>query len=231
MTDLTVDIRDLLFNVNDADDPTPRQLPTIFQDIVGQLNARELSYAVLGHIALARYERARYVKDIEIVVRLNANDYRLAAVLAEETRQRFALYMDRHSRANAITLSLRSCLSPVEEGLLTEAFICTWLGITVRLASPEHLLWFWCHSSTLEHHVDAAALIRGDAVDLQRVQSLLREADNFEETGQERLRSAIGEAVLTSEFSFSRYMEERRARLKPDQVPVWRLRNQAEKDG
>lgn len=43
-----------------------------------------------------------------------------------------------------------------------------------------------------------------------------------------RLRLAIGDAVLTSEFSFSCYMEERRARLKPDRVPVWRLRDPAD---
>lgn len=226
MANLSVDIQDLLVNVNDLDDPTPRQLPKIFQHIVGCLNARELSYAVLGHIALARYERPRYVKDIEIVVRSRADEYRHATVLAEETRQRFAPYMDRRSRANAINLSLRPCLGPVEEGLLAEAVVCTWLGAEVRLASPEHLLWFWCRSRAFEHYVDAAALIQGGAVDLQRIQSLLREADDFEETAQERLRLAIGEAVLVSEFSFSRYMEERRARLNPDRIPVWRLRSQ-----
>lgn len=231
MVGSSTDIEALLVNVIDPDDPTPRQLPAIFQDIVGRLNAQGLSYAVMGRIALARYERARYVSDIEIVAALEDYAPEHVATLVHETRARFAPYMDRHTRANAINLSLRACHGPMEKRLLTEAATCTWFGIPARLATPEHLLWFWCLSDVPDHHVDAVALIQGGAVDLQCVQSLLREADDIEESAQVRLRLAIGEAVLASEFCFSRFMEERRARLRPDRIPVYRLLRQTKREG
>ncbi|MEA1835140.1 hypothetical protein U8607_23930 [Methylobacterium durans] len=227
----SADIEALLVNVNDPDDPTPQQLPAIFRDIVGRLNALGLPYAVLGHIALARHEQARCVSDIEIVAALGADGPERAAALARETRERYALYMDQHTRSHAITLSLRPCSSPTETQLLAEADTCTWFGIEARLASAEHLLWHWCCSDALAHRADAAVLIRAAPVDLQRVLRLLRGAEDAEESAQMRLRLAIGEAALTSEFSFSRYMEERRARLKPDRVPVRRLRVSADPDG
>lgn len=227
----SADIEALLVNVNDPDDPTPRQLPAIFRDILGRLNALGLPYAVLGHIALTRHEQGRFVNDIEIVVALGADGPERAAALVWETCERHAPYMERRTCPNAITLSLRPCSSPTETQLLTEASTCTWFGIEARLASAEHLLWHWCRSDSPAHQADAAALIRAAPVNLQRVLRLLSGDDDPEESAQMRLRLAIGEAVLTSEFSFSHYMEERRARLKPDRVPVRRLRVSADPDG
>ena len=80
----------------------------------------------------------------------------------------------------------------------------------------------WCRSESTDHHADAAALIAGGTVDLYRVHGLLRETDDVEETGQMRLRLAIGDAVLSTTFSFSRFMSERRDRLDPSYVSVWR---------
>lgn len=222
------DIEALLVNVNDLDDPTPRQLPVIFRDIIERLNAQGLAYAVLGHIALARYERARYVSQIELVAALGADGPERAAALVHETHARFAPFMDRRSRANAISLSLRPCSSPTELQLLKEAPTCIWFEIEARLASPEHLLWHWCCSNELTHRADAAALIQADPVDLLRVLRLLRETDDAEESAQKRLRLAIGDAVLASEGSFSRYMYERRAKLTPDRVPAWRRNRDAD---
>ncbi|GJE53812.1 hypothetical protein [Methylobacterium thuringiense] len=216
MADSSVDLEDLLVNVCDPDDPTPRQLLVIFQDIVARLNAQGLSYAVLGRIALANYAEPQYVSEIEIVAALHEIEPEHTATLVHQTRAQFAMHMDQRTRTNAISLSLRNCTGLVETKLLTEATTCTWLGITTRLASPEHLLWLWCLSHAPDHGADAVALIRGNAVNLQRVQSLLREVDDVEEIAQGRLRMAIGEAVLATEFSFSRYMEERRSCLKPD---------------
>ena len=230
MAGSSADLEGLLVNVNDPNDPTPRQLIAVFQDIVGRLNAQELSYAVLGRIALSYYAVPQYVSDIEIVAALDETESGHAAPLVQETRAGFATYMDRRTRTNAIGLSLRACSGPIEKSFLAESTTCTWLGIAAQLASPEHLLWLWCLSSVPDHHVDAAALIRGSAVDLQRVQSLLGAADDAEEAAQDRLRTAIGEAVLVSEFSFSRFMEERRARLKPNWVPVHQLLKKSKKE-
>ncbi|MGU3667191.1 hypothetical protein ACLBX9_23635 [Methylobacterium sp. A49B] len=75
------------------------------------------------------------------------------------------------------------------------------------------------------HHArghSPSALIAGGTVDLYHVQDLLRGTDDVEEVGQRRLRTAIGDAVLSTTFSFSRFMSERRARLDPSYVPVWR---------
>jgi hypothetical protein len=80
----------------------------------------------------------------------------------------------------------------------------------------------WCRSDAIDHHADAAALIAGGTVDLYRVQGLLRETDDLEVSGQTRLRLAIGDAVVSTTFSFSRLMSERRARLDPNRAPVWR---------
>ncbi|MBE7200778.1 MAG: hypothetical protein INR70_23655, partial [Parafilimonas terrae] len=97
-----------------------------------------------------------------------------------------------------------------------------WFDVSARLASAEHLLWLWCHLDGVDHPADASALIAGGTVDLYRVQNLLRETDDVEEAGQKRLRLAIGDAVLSATSSFSRFMAERRARLDPTYVPVWR---------
>jgi hypothetical protein len=223
MASSSADIEALLVNVRDLDDPTPRQLPAIFRDIVARLHEQGFNYAVLGRIALAHYERARYVSDIEIVVDANGVEFAQATALAGKTRESFASYMDRSTRLNAIGLSLRQCLGPTEEALLAQATTCAWFETQARLASPEHLLWFWCLSDALDHHADADALIRGAEVDLCRVQCLLREVDDADESAQTRLRLALGNAVLGSESSFSRYMEERRARLEPNRIPIWKL--------
>lgn len=218
----SADIEALLVDVNDLSNPTPGQLPAIFRDIVGRLDAGGYTYAVLGHVALALHERPRFVRAIEIVADLDADRRERGAELERATRARFAAHLDPSLCAKPISLMLRPCVCPLEAGLLSEAITCPWFGVPARLASAEHLLWLWCRSDAIKHHVDAAALIAGGTVDLYRVQGLLRETDDLAETGQTRLRLAIGDAVLSTTSSFSRYMDERRARLDPRYVPVWR---------
>ena len=177
---------------------------------------------MLGRIALTLHERARFVTAIEIVAELGPDGPQRAAALVRATQQRFALFMDPGQNAKPISLTLRPCACATEAQLLTEANVCPWFEITARIASAEHLLWLWCRSDHLDHHVDASALIGGGAVDLYRVTRLLRETDDDEEAGRTRLRLAIGDAVLASECTFSRYQEEKRKRLKPGYVPIWR---------
>lgn len=218
----SADIEALLVDINDPSNPTPGMLPAIFRDIVGQLNAEGYPYAVVGRIALTMHEQARYVGVIEIVADLSADGRKRAADLVQATRVRFAAHMDPMLSLRPIEVSLRPCACETEAGLLAKAITCPWFDIPARLASAEHLLWLWCHFEAPDHAMNAAALIAGGTVDLYRVQSLLRETDDLEETGQTRLRLAIGDAVLSTTSSFSRYMSERRARLDPYHVPVWR---------
>lgn len=222
----SAEIEALLVDVNDPDNPTPGMLPAIFRDIVGRLEAEGHAYAVLGHVALALHERARFVGEIEIVADFDVDWREHAANLVQATRARFAAHMEPSLCAKPISLTLRPCACPLEARLLAEAITCPWFGIPARLASAEHLLWLWCRSDAFAHHVDAAALIAGGTVDLYRVQGLLRETDDGEESGQTRLRLAIGDAVLSTTSSFSRYMDERRARLDPYRVPVWRMQRE-----
>lgn len=219
----STDIEALLVDVTDPDNPTPGMLPAIFRDIVGQLDAAGLAYAVVGRIALTLHEQARFVGDIEIVADLEPDGGEHATKLVQATQARFAAHMDPQLCRKPIDLTLRPCTDAIEAELLAEALTRPWFGVQARLASAEHLLWLWCHTEAADHAMNASALIAGGTVDLRRVQGLLREADDVEESGQRRLRLTIGDAVLTTTSSFSRFMAERRARLDPNQVPVWQL--------
>lgn len=218
----SADIEALLVDGNDPDNSTPKTLPAIFRDIVGRLDAAGLPYAVVGRIALTLHKRARYVDTIEIVADLGGNKLDQATACVAATRKQFAPVMDEAHCAKPISLSLRPCKNSVETSLLAEATLCPWFGVQARIASAEHLLWFWCGSEVFGHLVDASALIDGSTVDLQRVQALVRKTDDDLENSQTRLRLAIGEAVLSTTFSFSRVMEERRAKLDPSYVLVWK---------
>lgn len=219
----SADIEALLVDVTDPGNPTPGMLPAIFRDIVGRLDAAGLAYAVVGRIALTLHEQARFVGDIEIVADLEPDGGEHAAKLVQATRVRFAAYMGPHLCRCPIVLTLRPCTGATEAGLLDEAITRPWFGVPARLASAEHLLWLWCRTEAPDHAMNAAALIAGGMVDLYRVQRLLGETDDVETSGQRRLRLAIGDAVLSTTSSFSRFMTERRARLDPNQVPVWQL--------
>lgn len=216
------DIEALLVDCRDLSNPTPGMLPAIFRDIVGRLDAEGYAYAVVGRIALTLHEQARYVSVIEIVADLGADGQARAADLVEATRARFAAHMDPKLCLWPIEVTLRPCVCATEVVLLAKAITRPWFGVPARLASAEHLLWLWCHSDGIDHQADASALIAGGSVDLYRVQDLLRETDDVEEAGQRRLRLAIGDAVLSATSSFSRFMAERRTRLDPTYVPVWR---------
>ncbi|MDP4006323.1 hypothetical protein [Methylobacterium sp. NEAU K] len=218
----SADIEALLVDVNDPSNLTPGMLPAIFRDIVGELDAEGCAYAVVGRIALTLHEQARFVRAIEIVADLGADGRERAADLERATRARFLAHMDPKLCPRPIEVTLRPCACATEAGLLADAITRPWFGVPSRLASAEHLLWLWCRSDAIDNHADAAALIAGGAVDLYRVQGLLRETDDLEESGQTRLRLAIGDAVLSTTFSFSRFMSERRAGLDPNYVPVWR---------
>lgn len=222
----SADIEALLVDVTDPDNPTPGMLPAIFRDIIGRLDAAGLTYAVVGRIALALHEQARFVGDIEIAADLDPDGGEHAAKLVQATRVRFAAHMDPDVCRKPIGLMLRSCSCATEAGLLAEAITRPWFGVRARLATAEHLLWLWCHTESLDHAMNASALIAGGTVDLHRVQSLLRETDDVEESGQRRLRLAIGDAVLSTTSSFSRFMAERRAQLNPDRRPIWRLQSE-----
>lgn len=223
MGNSSADIEALLVDVNDPDNPTPGMLPAIFRDIVGRLDAVGLAYAVVGRIALTLHEQARFVGDLEIVADLDPEGCDQAAKLVRATRTKFAEHMDPQRCRLPIALTLRPCTGATEAGLLAEALTRPWFGMPARLASAEHLLWLWCRTDAPDHAMNASALIAGGTVDLHRVQSLLREADDVEESGQRRLRLAIGDAVLSTTSAFNRFMAERRARLDPDRVPVWQL--------
>ncbi|MEE7504046.1 hypothetical protein [Methylobacterium mesophilicum] len=223
----SADIEALLVDVTDPGNPTPGMLPAIFRDIVGRLDEAGLAYAVLGRIALTLHEQARFVGEIEIVADLGADGGERATEFVRATRSRFAAHMDPQQCRRPISLTLRPCAGATETMLLDEAITRPWFGVTARLASAEHLLWLWCGTEAPDHPADAAALITGGTVDLHRVQRLLRESDDIEESGHRRLRLAIGNAVLSKTSSFSRFMAERRARLDPNRVLVWRL-DQAE---
>lgn len=218
----SADIEALLVDVNDPDNSTPGTLPAIFRDIVGRLDAAGLTYAVVGRIALALHERARFVDTIEIVADLGGNKLDQATACIAATKVQFAPMMDEVQCAKPIRLSLRPCKNSVETSLLPESILCPWFGVQARIASAEHLLWLWCGSEVPEHQADAVALIGGGTVDLQRVQAHLRETDDDVEHGQTRLRLAIGSAVLSTTFTFSRFMDERRTKLDPSYVPVWK---------
>lgn len=220
----SADIEALLVDVTDPDDPTPGMLPAIFRDIVGRLDAAGLAYAVVGRIALTLHEQARFVGAIEIVADLGADGGERAAELARATQARFAAHMNPHQCQRPIVLTLRPCTGATEAHLLREAVTRPWFGVPTRLASAEHLLWLWCRTEEPDHAMNASALIAGGTVNLHRVQGLLRQTDDVEESGQRRLRLAIGDAVLSTTSSFSRFMAERRARLDPNRVPAWRLR-------
>ncbi|BCM86302.1 hypothetical protein [Methylobacterium indicum] len=227
MTGSSAEIEALLFDGNDLNNPTPGMLPAIFRDIVGRLDAAGLAYAVIGRIALALHEQARFVREIEIVVGGDADERDRIAALARATQARFAAHMDPRKCEHPIVLTMRPSTCSVETQLLAEAITCPWFGVQARLASAEHLLWLWCHNEGPDHAMNASALIVGGTVDLYSVRSLLRTTDDMEESGQRRLRLAIGDAVLSVTSSFSRFMAERRARLDPHYVPLWR-RLQAE---
>ena len=218
----SADIEALLVDVNDPSNATPGMLPAIFPDIVGRLNAGGFAYAVVERIALTLYEQVRYVGAIEIVADLSADGRECVAGLVQATRGRFAAHMDPRLCPWFIELMLRPSTCATEAELLAETITRPWFDIPARLASAEHLLWLWCHSDGVDHTADAPALIAGGTCDLHRVEGLLHETDDVEEAGQRRLRIAIGEAVLSTTFSFSRFMSERRARLDPNFVPVWR---------
>ena len=216
------DIEALLVDVTDPANPTPGMLPAIFRDIVGGLETEGYTYAVVGRIALTHHEQARYVDAIEIVADLSAGGPECAAGLVQATRGRFAEHMNPRLCPRPIELTLRPCICATETALLAETVTRPWFDVPARLASAEHLLWLWCHSDGVDHQADASALIAGGSVDLYRVQDLLRETDDVGEAGQRRLRLAIGDAVLSATSSFSRFMAERRSRLDPTYVPVWR---------
>lgn len=216
----SADIEALLVDVNDPSDPTPGMLQAIFRDIVGRLDAAGLAYAVVGRIALALHEQARSVREIEIVAEFDPDRRERAAELVRATRERFAEHMAPYLCRRPIRLTLRPCTDPIEAGLMMQAITCPWFGVPARLASAEHLLWLWCYTGAPDHAPNAAALIACGTVDLHRVQRMLRETDDVEESGQRRLRLAIGDAVLSTTSSFSRFMDERRARLDLDRVPV-----------
>ncbi len=219
----SADIEALLVDVTDPGNPTPGMLPAIFRDIIGRLDAAGLAYAVVGRIALTLHEQARFVSEIEIVADIDPDRRQRAVELARATRSRFAAHMDPHQCRRPISLTLRPCNCATETMLLAEAVTCPWFGVPARMASGEHLLWLWCCIEAPDHSMNAAALIAGGTVDLHRVQGLLRETDDVEEGGQRRLRLAIGDAVLSTTSSFNRFMTERRARLDPNQVPIWQL--------
>ncbi|KQP40252.1 hypothetical protein ASF49_20865 [Methylobacterium sp. Leaf104] len=225
------DIKALLVDVTDPGNPTPGMLPAIFCDVIGRLDAARLAYAVVGRIALTLHEQARFVGEIEIVADLGADGGERATEFVRATRARFAAHMDPHQCRRPITLTLGPCTGATETMLLAEAITCPWFGVPTRLASAEHLLWLWCFTEAPDHAMNAAALIAGGTVDLHRVQSLLRKTDDIEESGQRRLRLAIGDAVLSTTSSFSRFMMERSARLDPNQVPAWRLQRAQATDG
>lgn len=227
MTASSAEIEALLFDGNDLNNPTPGMLPAIFRDIIGGLDAAGLSYAVVGRIALALHEQARFVREIEIVVDVEADEHDRVADLSRKTQERFAAHMDPRQCEHPIVLTLRPSTCTVETQLLAEAITRQWFGVQARLASAEHLLWLWCHTGGPDYAMNASALIVGGTVDLYSVRSLLRTTDDVEESGQRRLRLAIGDAVLSATSSFSRFMAERRARLDPHYVPLWR-RLQAE---
>lgn len=231
MTASSADIEALLVDVNDLSNPTPGMLPAIFRDIIGGLDAAGLSYAVVGRIALALHEQARSVREIEIVVALDADEHERIAVLTRATQERFAAHMDPRTCEHPIVLTLRPSTCSVETQLLAEAITCPWFGVQARLASAEHLLWLWCHTEAPDHAMNASALIVGGTVDLYCVRSLLRETDDVEESSQRRLRLAIGDAVLSATSSFSGFMAERRIRLDPNRVPIWRLRQSETANG
>lgn len=218
----SADIEALLVDVTDPANPTPGMLPAILRDIVGALEAEGYTYAVVGRIALTFHEQARYVGAIEIVAVFSAGGRKCAASLVQATRGRFAAHMDPMLCPRPIKLTLRPCICATETGLLAETITRPWFDVPTRLASAEHLLWLWCHSDCVDHPADPSALIAGGTVDLYRVQDLLRETDDVEEAGQRRLRLAIGDAVLSTTSSFNRFMAERRARLDPTYVPIWR---------
>lgn len=216
----SADIEALLVDGNDPDNSTPKTLPAIFRDIVGRLDAAGLTYAVVGRIALTLHEQARFADTIEIVADLGGSRLDQAAACVAATMKQFAPLMDEARCVKPIRLSLRPCKNTVETVLLAEVILCRWFGVQARIASAEHLLWLWCSSELPDHQADAVALISGGTVDLQRVQALLRETDDDLQNCQTRLRLAIGDAVLSTTFSFSRFMEERRAKLDPSYVPV-----------
>lgn len=194
-------------------------LPAIFCDIVGRLDAARLAYAVVGRIALTLHEQARFVDEIEIVANIDLDGGERAAELMRTTRTRFAIHMDPHLCRRPIELRLRSCTDATESGLLAEAVTRPWFGVSARLASAEHLLWLWCRAEAPDYAMNASVLIAGGTVDLHRVHGLLRETDVVE-SGQRRLRVAIGDTVLSITSSFSRFMTERLAQLDPNRVPV-----------
>ncbi|POR41329.1 hypothetical protein [Methylobacterium sp. V23] len=227
----SADIKALLVDVTDPGNPTPGMLPAIFRDVIGRLDAAGLAYAVVGRIALTLHEQARFVGEIEIVADLGADGGERATEFVRATRSRFAAHMDLHQCRRPITLTLRPCIGTIEARLLAEAVTRPWFGVPAQLASAEHLLWLWCRTDAPDHPADAAALIASGTVDLCRVRSLLRETDDDEESGQRRLRLAIGDAVLSTTSSFSRLMTERRTQLDPNQVPVWRLQGAQATDG
>ena len=231
MTASSAEIEVLLFDGNDLNNPTPGMLPAIFRDIIEGLDAAGLSYAVIGRIALALHEQARFVGEIEIVADLGAGGRERGAELEQATRARFSAHMDPSLCAKPILLTLRPYMCQLEAGLLAEATTRQWFGVQARLASAEHLLWLWCHTEAPDHAMNASALIVGGTVDLYCVRSLVRETDDVEESGQRRLRLAIGEAVLSATSSFSRFMAERRIRLDPNRVPIWRLRQSETANG
>ena len=218
----STDMEALLVDVNDPANLIPGMLPAIFRDIVGGLEAEGYAYAVVGRIALTLHEQARYVGAIEIVADFSADGRECVAGLVQATRRRFAAHMDPRLCPRPIKLTLRPCICATEAGLLSETITRPWFDVPARLASAEHLLWLWCHSDGVDHPADASALIAGGTDDLYRGQDLLRETDDGEEAGQRRLRLAIGDAVLSTTYSFSRYMTERRARLEPFHKPIWR---------
>ncbi|MGY2048238.1 hypothetical protein [Methylobacterium sp. JK268] len=223
MTTSSADIEALLFDGNDLSNPTPGMLPAIFRDIIGGLDAAGLSYAVVGRIALALHEQARSVREIEIVVALDADEHERIAVLTRATQERFAAHLDPRQCEHPIVLTLRPSTCTIEAQLLSKAIPRQWFGVEARLASAEHLLWLWCRTEGPDHAMNASALIVGGTVDLYCVRGLLRTTDDVEESGQRRLRLAIGDAVLSATSSFNRFMTERRTRLDPNRVPIWQL--------
>ena len=231
MGESSAEIEALLVDVTDPGNPTPGMLPAIFRDIVGRLDAAGFAYAVVGRIALTLHEQARFVSEIEIVTDLDRDEGARVTELVRATQARFAPHMDPHQCRRPIVLTLRPCTCAAEAGLLAEAIIRPWFGVPARLASAEHLLWLWCRTDDLDHAMNASALIAGGTVDLHRVRGLLRETDDVAESGQRHLRLAIGDAVLSTTSSFSRFMAERRARLDPNRVPVWRLQQAQAADG
>ncbi len=82
--------------------------------------------------ALALHEQARFVREIEIVVDVEADEHDRVADLSRKTRERFAAHMDPRKCEHPIVLTLRPSTCSVETQLRAEAITRTWFGVQAR---------------------------------------------------------------------------------------------------